>query len=232
MAATAPVHWCWLQLLCVDCRDVLCDCVIGCFLNCWCLPARVLEPLRSGWSGILLPGLSTQLVQPFVHWKKVKALDSCGASFSTNVGNKKRWSLKNKFFDGFLSIREQKNAGFSRRRACWIFRRILQNKISGGLLNIREHKKNRRIFLKEEHAGFSMDRAAHHWLSTNPCCSGSCVGDLQNKILLNGSLCGSWDPWDLALVEIRRRHQRIIRALGQDRKNKILFNSSLASAYL
>ena len=73
--------------------------------------------------------------------KKVKALDSCGASFSTDVGNKKRWSLKNKFFDGISSIREQKNAGFSRRRACWIFRRILQNKISDGFLNIREQKK-------------------------------------------------------------------------------------------
>jgi hypothetical protein len=41
-------------------------------------------------------------------WKKVKALDSFGASFSTDVGNKKRWSLKNKFFDGFLNKRETK----------------------------------------------------------------------------------------------------------------------------
>ena len=34
------------------------------------LPARVLEPLRPGWKGISLPGLSTQLVQPFVHEEK------------------------------------------------------------------------------------------------------------------------------------------------------------------
>ena len=71
------------------------------------LPARVLEPLRSGSKGISLPGLSTQLVQPFVHEKKVKALDSCGAPCSTDVG-KKQWSLKNKFFDGFLNKREPK----------------------------------------------------------------------------------------------------------------------------
>lgn len=71
------------------------------------LPARVLEPLRPGWKGISLPGLSTQLVQPFVHEKKVKALDSCGAPCSTDVG-KKQWSLKNKFFDGFLNKREPK----------------------------------------------------------------------------------------------------------------------------
>ena len=54
--------------------------------------------------------------------KKVKALDSCGASFSTDVGNKKRWSLKNKFFDGILRIKgtkktpdflEEEHAGFS-----------------------------------------------------------------------------------------------------------------------
>ena len=38
------------------------------------LPARVLEPLRSGSKGISLPGLSTQLVQPFVHGKKSKRL--------------------------------------------------------------------------------------------------------------------------------------------------------------
>jgi hypothetical protein len=51
-------------------------------------------------------------------WKKVKALDSFGASFSTDVGNKKRWSLKNKFFDGFLNKREtKKTAGFCSRRA-------------------------------------------------------------------------------------------------------------------
>ena len=113
------------------------------------LPARVLEPLRPGWKGISLPGLSTQLVQPFVHEKKVKALDSCGAPCSTDVG-KKQWSLKNKFFDGFLNKREpKKTAGFSRRRAWWIFRRILQNKISDGFLNVKE----------KQPVGFSRRRA-------------------------------------------------------------------------
>ena len=141
MAATAPVRWCWLQLLCVDCRVVLCDCVIGCFLNCWCLPARVLEPLRSGWSGILLPGLSTQLVQPFVHWKKWKRLIHVVHHFQRTLETKTMKFEEQVFRRNLEHKGNKKNAGFSRRRACWIFRRILQNKISDGFLNIREQKK-------------------------------------------------------------------------------------------
>ena len=38
MFATSDASYSSCALVLVDCHDVLCDCVIGCFLNCWCLP--------------------------------------------------------------------------------------------------------------------------------------------------------------------------------------------------
>ena len=112
------------------------------------LPARVLEPLRSGSKGISLPGLSTQLVQPFVHGKKSKRLIHV-------VLHVQRMLEKTMEFEEqvFRRIPEQegtkKTTGFSRRRAWWIFRRILQNKISDGFLNVKE----------KQPVGFSRRRA-------------------------------------------------------------------------
>ena len=64
---------------------------------------------------------------------------------------------------------------------------------------------------------------AHHWLSTNPWCSGSCVGDLLNKILFFRS-------WPRALIILRclRLISTSAKSHGsqdphKDPLNKILF---------